>query len=385
METEEKTLGLPEVPPPPERPSTRRKIFVPVLLIGLCVVILAAGGFLVLRMKSRSQQTAAADQPKAVTVVTARPATYHPTRRYVGRIEPWLEAKIGPQFVSAYVKEVRFRPGAAVLRAQVVATLDCSNVTADREVATMRARAHEVRQKALAHEGKRLAALVKRGFVSENEVEQKMAQSASEQAEHSAAKAWEVTRQLQVSDCILRAPFSGEVSERLADPGAFARPGGNLLTVVDRRKVRITAEIPERDFDLVAPGTELQLRLLALGKTISARVARRSPAADLSTRTVRIEVDLPNRNRQIPVGTTAELFVDVGRPVPATQIPLSAAIIQGDHARVFVVEGEVARQKTLPVLGEHEGALFLNPSFPAGSRVVTEGRALLQDGDPVRP
>jgi hypothetical protein len=51
---------------------------------------------------------------------------------------------------------------------------------------------------------------------------------------------------------------------------------------------------------------------------------------------------------------------------------------------VFVVDGQqIAKKSTYGVQGERGGSLFLDPGLPAGSRVVTEGRALLKDGDRV--
>jgi hypothetical protein len=75
--------------------------------------------------------------------------------------------------------------------------------------------------------------------------------------------------------------------------------------------------------------------------------------------------------------------ISVGEPIPATEIPLYAATLRGTKATVYVVEGDVARAKTLLVKGESGGSLFLDPVLTAGSRVVTEGRALLSDGDKV--
>jgi hypothetical protein len=50
---------------------------------------------------------------------------------------------------------------------------------------------------------------------------------------------------------------------------------------------------------------------------------------------------------------------------------------------VFVVDGQTARKGVYAVKGERDGSLFVEPALAAGGRVVTEGRALLQDGDRV--
>jgi hypothetical protein len=71
-------------------------------------------------------------------------------------------------------------------------------------------------------------------------------------------------------------------------------------------------------------------------------------------------------------------------PEPATSLPLIAARVQEDKAHVFVVEGDVAHARSVRVLGEREGTVYVDPSLPPGAHVVTQGRALLSDGDQVK-
>ena len=60
-----------------------------------------------------------------------------------------------------------------------------------------------------------------------------------------------------------------------------------------------------------------------------------------------------------------------------------AAMVRGDAATVFVVDAGTARKRKVAVLGESGGTLFVSPALGASVRVVTEGRALLKDGDRV--
>ena len=113
---------------------------------------------------------------------------------------------------------------------------------------------------------------------------------------------------------------------------------------------------------------------------------RRSRVARLLrtlTRTVHFEIDIPDPTRSIPVGTTGEVHIDVGIPVAATEIPLYAATVRGSKANVFVVSNAIAHSQTVPVLGEAGGSLFVERVLLPDSAVVTEGRALLEDGDHV--
>jgi membrane fusion protein (multidrug efflux system) len=353
------------------------------MVIGGTAIVVASGVFLASRADSHVNKIALADQPKGVTVVEARASGYRPSRRYVGTIQPWIEARIGPQLVSGYVDTVLVRPGDVVKRGQVIATLDCRNASASSKAVSMQSRAIQSEQQAIAHEAARVAELKEGGFASPNEIEKRAAESDSKQAQLLETQAKMQRATLEVSDCILRAPFAGEIAGRAVDPGAFVHPGTAVATLVDRTTVRVVAEVPEGDFEVVAAGTPVRVRALATDRELEAKIARRSPTADVSTRTVHLEIDIPDPRRSLPVGTTAELAIEVGELSPATEIPLVAASVRGAKATVFVVDGQTARKGVYGVKGERDGKLFLDPVLAAGGHVVTEGRALLKDGDRV--
>src|ERR1700709_1393553 len=107
-----------------------------------------------------------------------------------------------------------------------------------------------------------MGAFVPGGFVSRDGVEKQKADSESKQADVLSEQAHLARAGLGVDDCILRAPFDGEIAERFADPGSFARPGFAGVPVVDPRTVRVIADVPESDFDAVAPKTPATIHLL---------------------------------------------------------------------------------------------------------------------------
>lgn len=363
------------------RPGTRR--VVPVFIVAGVVLVVAIGALLIHHAQSKVNEVPLSAVAKPVTAVAAQGTSFRESRTYVGTLRPWIEAQVGPQFVSAYVDTVLVRPGAFVKRGEVLATLDCRNASASNQAVAAEARAIDARQRAVADESARLQTMLDGGFVSPNEAEIKEAQSNSELAQLASQRAKMVGTNLEVSDCVLRAPFDGEIATRTIDPGAFVRPGTAIVSVVDRTTVRMTVDVPEGDFEVVAPGTSLSVRVVATGETFPAAITRRSPSADADTRTVHCEIDIPDPKRHLPVNTTGEVRVEVGQARPATAVPLDAASISGSKAVVFLVDAGKARQATFHVVGELGGALFLDTSLRPGTLVVSEGRAILADGDAV--
>jgi RND family efflux transporter MFP subunit len=239
-------------------------------------------------------------------------------------------------------------------------------------------------QEALAHRADRMGGLVDEGFVSKDEAETQRAQSDSKASELVSTRAKLQRATLEVDDCVLRAPFDGEIAARPADPGMFVRPGSTVVVVVQRNAVRVAAEVPETDFALVPRKTRVEVHMLATGLDKVATVSRRAPAADPGTRTVHIELDLDNADHGIPVGTTAELRVDVGEALGATEVPLLGAIVKGERATVWLIDKQTAHKVTARVIGERAGSVFVDAAVvPTGAHVVTEGRGLLREGDKV--
>jgi RND family efflux transporter MFP subunit len=367
----------------PIAPSRRRFGMPTMILLGALGGMVAVGALLYMHAVAGTNHVALAQAPRGVTLVAAVAKPYQPRRRYVGTVAPWVQAKIGPQMVSAYVDTVLVRPGALVKRGEVIATLDCRSSSATSRAVAAQARALDAMRSAASKEATRISSLLDGKYVSENEVDIKNADAASKEAQLAALQAQMINSTLQVDDCVLRSPFDGEIAERQSDPGVFVRPGSSIATIIDRHMVRITADVPEDDFTNVAPGNDVRVHLLSTNRDLTAKISRRAPSADPDTRTVHIELDLDDPARSIPVWTTAELSLDVGTAVPATAIPLVAAAVHGSKTTLFVVKDGVAHATRAKLIGERTGTFFLDPSLPAGSLVVTEGRGLLNDGDRV--
>ena len=247
----------------------------------------------------------------------------------------------------------------------------------------MEARAIAAQQKATDDEAARLRSMLDGGFVSPDEAEIKTAQSAEQEAQLAARIAKLAQVSVTVSDCILRAPFDGEIATRSIDPGAFVHPGTAIVTIVDRTIVRLVADAPETDFNILKPGTPVSVRIYATQKDVTGTVSRCAPSTEPITRTIHFEVDIPNSRREIPTNTTGEIRIDAGQPVPATTVPLYAAYVREDEASLLLVEGNTVHRATFHVIGEIGGELFVDTSLLPGSPVVLQGRELLEQSDRV--
>ena len=370
-------------PTPPPAPETPRRGSIPLVLTLVTGGIILIGVGLALRASHRQNHTALAQAPKFVGTIPVKETIYQAEHRYVGALLAWQEAKLGPQFLSGYVTEVRVRPGALVRRGQPLAIIEPEQAK-DRNLAFQKqAEALHARLGFLARESERIQGLEKKGIVSENEAENKLAEVKSEQAKLEAAEAQMASANLEYQDTVQRAPFDGEIGERFLDPGAFVHPGNFIVSVVDRSKVICESDAQEQDHPFLAVGRPVHLHRLATSRDLDGTISRVSPSADPSTRTIHFEVDVDNRDRSLPVGTSVEMLILEATTQKVIHLPSAAAKVEGSKATLFVLEGDRVHRKVLQFLGEREGELYLSPDLPQGAQVVLDGREQLDDGDQV--
>ena len=156
---------------PSSLPEKRHPRRIPILIAGGVAVVLLFGLLMVARAGANVNKVALVSLPVGVTAVEARATSFSSTRHYVGTLRPWVEAKIGPQLIAAYVGSVLVRPGDHVKRGQVIGTLDCRNASAASQGISMQAKALQAQQVALAHEAARIAELQTGGFAAAIEIE----------------------------------------------------------------------------------------------------------------------------------------------------------------------------------------------------------------------
>ena len=102
----------------------------------------------------------------------------------------------------------------------------------------------------------------------------------------------------------IRAPFTGVITDRFVDPGALIQAATTsqnvqpIVAVADMRRLRVILDVPESETPFVQVGDPASVRVDALrGRTFEGKVARFATALNPSTRTMKTEIDIPNRER----------------------------------------------------------------------------------------
>lgn len=190
-----------------------------------------------------------------------------------------------------------------------------------------------------------------------------------------------IARQQQ-DDATLNAPFAGMIRERTASLGQFLAAGTPVATLVRVDPLRLRLDVPEREAARVRTGQTVRVRVEGDATDHAGRVVRLSPAITEDSRTLAVEVEVPNRAGRLRPGAfaTADIVVDVAEM--AVIVPASAIVTFAGIDKVVTIENGKALEKRVE-LGRREGdRVEVVEGLRAGERVVVEPGNLVS-GDPV--
>jgi multidrug efflux system membrane fusion protein len=182
----------------------------------------------------------------------------------------------------------------------------------------------------------------------------------------------------------ITAPFEGLLETDTAELGSLLQPGTLCATVLQLDPMKLVGFVPEMDVDRVEIGALAGARL-AGGQEVQGRVTFLSRSADQTTRTFRVEIQVPNTDLKIRDGQTAEIIV-AADGASAHLLPQSALTLNddGDLGVRFVDDNSLAQFAKLTLLRDTSEGVWVS-GLPETVNVITVGQEYVVDGVPVLP
>ena len=174
------------------------------------------------------------------------------------------------------------------------------------------------------------------------------------------------------------------VTARKVSEGTLIRAGNEVCRLVIDRTLKLRLPVPERFGPEVKVGQSVTVSTAASINPAIGTIARINPAVDPATRTIEVEVQVPNPKGELKSGGFAKASILTRTDAAAVTVPITAPYSFAGTTRVFMVEN--GKAKDVPVtLGVQttEWVEVTQPALRAGALVVTSGHALLADGTPV--
>lgn len=276
---------------------------------------------------------ASGDPPFAMLTVRSEPAVRE--RTWDGVIEAVNRATLAAQ-TSGRVLELPFDVNDYVEAGQVVVRFTDVEQRSGREQAEAALRAAEANAAEAEAEFKRVSELVRRQLVSRAQLDQVTARRNGAQAQLAAARAALRGATEQVDFTVVRAPYSGILTERHVEVGETVRPGQPLVSGLSLNRLRVTVEVPQSDADAIGSHKAAAV-LLEDGRRIDAAQVIVFPYADPATHTFTVRLELPEVETGLKPGTTVKASFKLGE-TPRLLVPTSALVQRGEVEAVYVVD-----------------------------------------------
>lgn len=207
---------------------------------------------------------------------------------------------------------------------------------------------------------------------------------ASAQAGIEAAQAGVAVAEAEIDRLTITAPFSGLLETDTAELGTLMQPGAACGTIVQLDPIKLVGFVPEIDVAKVAVNAPAGGRIAA-GDEVSGVVTFLARSADETTRTFRVEVEVPNADLAIRAGQTVEIVVaSDGRQ--AHLIPQSSLTLNDDGALGVrtIAADSTAKFMAVTLLSDTVDGVWV-ADLPDTVNIITVGQEFVIDGVPVDP
>ena len=364
------------------------------LIVLLAVLAAVALGWRGLRARQAAQQAQSAPAPAAVIelgaldLITVQARELNLGLPISGTLRAVHSAVVKAR-VPGELQGLTVREGDRVQAGQVIARVE-STEYADRLRQAQRqadAAAAQVNIAQRQHDNNR--ALVDDGFISRTALDTSAANLQAARATLHAAQAGAEVARKSVADTVLRAPISGQIAQRLAQPGERVAPEARIVEIVDASQLELEAALSPADSVAVRVGQHASLRIEGASAPVAATVARVNPSTQAGSRSVMVYLTLAPT-----AGLRQGLFAQ-GQLVTGQQqalaVPLAAVRTDKPAPYVQLVEGggdeaRVAHRAVTP--GERatvDGEAWVAVTgLAAGDRVLLGATGALREGTRVR-
>jgi RND family efflux transporter MFP subunit len=362
------------------------------IVLGLIILIVAAFfvGWIPLHKRQALIYAEAREQGEAVPlveVITVSRSTPKSDLQLPGSIQALTEAPILAR-ANGYIKRRLVDIGDRVKEGQPVAEIEEPEMDAQLAQARADLATAQANAKLAAVTAGRYQDLLKSEAVSKQDVDNYAGDYAAKQAMGQSAEANLKKLEEMKSFETVYAPFSGVITLRNVDVGALVNAGSTLLfRVAQTSTLRTYVNVPQTDADSIRPGQQARLSVSNFpGRYFTGTVARTANSLDPSSRTMLVEVQVPNPNGVLLPGMYSQVDLSSARTDPPLLIPGVALIVRATGPEVAVVRRDhTVHFQKIGIGRDYGDRLEVVSGLEVGDTVITNPRDFVREGVKVNP
>jgi RND family efflux transporter MFP subunit len=311
--------------------------------------VLGAAGLVTWRERLDADNVLAADtrQAQALPVNVIHAQQGDPSNEIVlpATLQAYDESPVYAR-TSGYVNQWYADIGQHVKAGQLLALIDAPNV--DQQLLQARAVLSQAQANLTlaAITAKRYLYLIKNDSVAQQQVDQNNQNLAAQQANVAAASASVGNLEQEQAFEKVVAPFDGVITERRTNIGdlinaGHSGPGAELFRVSRTSTMRIFIPVPEEYSQQIPDGMHASIELTELpGKRFDGTVTRSTRAINVASRTMLVEVDIPNPTGKLIPGAYGKVYFKLAIPTRPLLVPAGSILYQAAGPQIAVVNAQ---------------------------------------------
>jgi RND family efflux transporter MFP subunit len=362
------------------KPNKKRTYLI---LIGISIVILI---IVAIKVKDYTEQSGRRPQA-APNVVLANPQK-KAISNYIsltGDINADQQANIYSR-VSGNIEKIFVDIGQYVQKGQTLAIIDSTIYAQNaRQAQGLYAQAEANYQNAkMSYE--RNSKLFEQNLIAKQEVDNSKTAYEVAKAQKEAQSASYKNSLTQLTYCRIVAPFAGYITKRFLDAGAYVTASttsasSTLFVLMDIGKVKILANLPERNINILGKVKEADVKVDAFSdKLFKGIIARTSEAVDPNSRTMQLEIDVNNNEKILKPGMFATVSFILDKKDDALTLPLNVVLNDDKGKFVYKFASDSTVNKVSVETGlEQEDLIEIVKGLSVSDKIVVVGQTLVKD------
>jgi len=182
------------------------------------------------------------------------------------------------------------------------------------------------------------------------------------------------------------APISGVIDQEFLKLGDLAGPGMPIVQIINTRKVKVVANVPESYLGKIKKGEKVTIKFPALDQTTTARVSQLGRTINPANRTFEVEVELPNKQGILKPNLLSLMLINDFSTTNSVVIPIDLVQqeVSGKQYVYTVATGEngpIAKKIYIEIGENYEGEVVITNGLTGSETLITKGARNLSDGE----
>lgn len=363
------------------RPSRRRALTIGAVI---AIILIAVAAWISMHGK-RGDGAAPAEDAPVVTVLVPGQSVVARTVSGTGSLAARVEMPVGVVGEGGQVTRVLVQPGDWVRAGQVLAVIERSVQTEQVRSLAAQVEVNRADAKLAQAQLDRAQALVKRGFISRADIDQRTATRDAANARVNVAVAQLAEQRARTGRLDIRAPASGLILTRDVEPGQIVGSGsGVLFRMAKDGEMELLAQLSESDLATLRPGNSATVTPVGGQTEFTGRIWQVSPVVDPQTRQGIARISIPYNKAIRPGGFAAARIVSGTATAPL--LPESAVQTDAKGQFVYIVNAQDETERRGVEVGQvSPKGVAVTRGLNGGERIVASAGAFLRPGQKVRP